>query len=102
MKNRVERIITLRVNGKEYELPIGTAQGQVPPQETLAHTLRDRLLLTGTKVACDEGACGCCTVIMNGEAVTSCMLFTCDCDGAEITTLEGLACLLYTSDAADE
>ena len=91
MKNRVERIITLRVNGKEYELPIGTAQGQVPPQETLAHTLRDRLLLTGTKVACDEGACGCCTVIMNGEAVTSCMLFTCDCDGAEITTIEGLA-----------
>ena len=76
MKNRVERIITLRVNGKEYELPIGTAQGQVPPQETLAHTLRDRLLLTGTKVACDEGACGCCTVIMNGEAVTSCMTFT--------------------------
>ena len=91
MKNRVERIITLRVNGKEYELPIGTAQGQVPPQETLAHTLRDRLLLTGTKVACDEGACGCCTVIMNGEAVTSCMLFTCDCDGADITTIEGLA-----------
>ena len=91
MKNRVERIITLRVNGKEYELPIGTAQGQVPPQETLAHTLRDRLLLTGTKVACDEGACGCCTVIMNGEAVTSCMLFTCDCHGADITTIEGLA-----------
>ena len=51
-----------------------SAQGQVPPQETLAHTLRDRLLLTGTKVACDEGACGCCTVIMNGKAVTSCNL----------------------------
>ena len=91
MKNRVERIITLRVNGREYEFPIGTAQGQIPPQETLAHTLRDRLQLTGTKIACDEGACGCCTVIMNGEAVTSCMTFTCDCDGADITTIEGLA-----------
>ena len=91
MKNRVERFITLRVNGKEYELSVGTGRGQVPPQETLANTLRDRLGLTGTKVACDEGACGCCTVIMNGEAVTSCMLFTCDCDGADITTIEGLA-----------
>ena len=91
MKNRVERFITLRVNGKEYELSVGTGRGQVPPQETLANTLRDRLGLTGTKVACDEGACGCCTVVMNGEAVTSCMLFTCDCDGADITTIEGLA-----------
>ena len=91
MKNRVERFITLRVNGKEYELSVGTGRGQVPPQETLANTLRDHLGLTGTKVACDEGACGCCTVVMNGEAVTSCMLFTCDCDGADITTIEGLA-----------
>lgn len=91
MKNRVERVITLRVNGRDYDFPIGTERGQVPPQETLAHTLRDRLQLTGTKIACDEGACGCCTVIKDGEAVTSCMIFTCDCDGADITTIEGLA-----------
>ena len=91
MKNRVERFITLRVNGKEYELSVGTGRGQVPPQETLANTLRDRLGLTGTKVACDEGACGCCTVIKDGDAVPSCMLLTADCDGAQITTLEGLA-----------
>lgn len=91
MEQRLERIITLTVNGRSHTLRVGNEQGQMPPQETLAHTLRDRLGLTGTKIGCDQGACGCCTVIMNGKAITSCMTFTCDCDGADITTIEGLA-----------
>ncbi len=82
--------ITLYVNGAEYVFSIGTCRDQVPPSETLSQTLRNRLDLTGVKEACNHGACGCCTVIMNGDAVTSCMLFTIECDGNHITTIEGL------------
>ena len=82
---------TLFINGMERTFSMGNHFGQVPCSETLLETLRDRLGLTAAKKPCDEGACGCCTVVMNGEAVTSCMLFTCDCDGADITTIEGLA-----------
>jgi carbon-monoxide dehydrogenase small subunit len=82
--------ITLHVNGKQYEFSIGNKFGQIPCSETLTQTLRERLGLTGTKKSCDEGACGCCTVIMDGDAVTSCMLLTVDCDGRHITTIEGL------------
>ena len=49
-----------------------------------------RLLLTGTKISCDDGACGCCTVIMNGKAIPSCTVLTIECDGADIRTIEGL------------
>ena len=83
--------ITLFVNGTQYDFSVGTRFGQIPPGETLSQTLRDRLGLTGTKEACGEGACGCCTVIMEGEAITSCMTLTADCDGKHITTIEGLA-----------
>lgn len=83
--------ISLCVNGTQYEFSIGVRFGQVPCSETLSQTLRNRLGLTGSKEACNEGACGCCTVIMDGKAVTSCMLLTVDCDGKEITTIEGLA-----------
>ena len=84
--------ITLTVNGKKYTFMTGpdNVEGVIPNSEVLVKTLRNRLNLTGTKDACEEGACGCCTVIMNGEAVTSCMILTVDCDGAEITTIEGL------------
>ena len=87
------KTISLTVNKKEYKLLVGddSVQGVIPNSEILVKTLRNRLHLTGTKDACEEGACGCCTVIMNGEAVTSCMILTADCDGAEITTIEGLA-----------
>lgn len=91
MKQVTQKLITLTVNGEHYELPVGPKPTDMPESETLAHTLRDRLGLTGLKLGCDQGACGCCTVIMNGEAVTCCMTFTCDCDGADITTIEGLA-----------
>lgn len=82
--------ITLTVNGLKYEFSIGSRFGQIPPSETLSQTLRKRLNLTGSKESCNEGACGCCTVIMDEDAVTSCMLLTVDCDGKSVTTIEGL------------
>lgn len=91
MKQRTQMIMTMTVNGLPYEITIGEGRTDMPQSETLARTLRDRLGLTGLKIGCDQGACGCCTVIMNGKAVTSCMTLTMDCDGASITTIEGLA-----------
>lgn len=86
-----EDCITLTINGKEYKFSIGDGYGQLCPSETLSVTLRERLNLTGTKESCGEGACGCCTVILNGDAVTSCTILTVECDGADILTIEGLA-----------
>ena len=82
--------IRLTVNGESYELEIGSRPDQVGPAHTLAHTLRETLGLTGTKVSCNHGACGCCTVLMDGKAVLSCMTLTVECGGREITTIEGL------------
>ena len=84
------RHIRLTVNDTSYELEIGQGQGKLDPSHTLAFTLRETLGLTGTKVSCDHGACGGCTVIMDGKAVLSCMLLTIECDGRRITTIEGL------------
>jgi carbon-monoxide dehydrogenase small subunit len=83
--------ISLTVNGQAYELNTGTEPDQVDPAHTLAYTLRETLGLTGTKVSCDHGACGCCTVLMNGKAVLSCMILTVECGGKRITTIEGLS-----------
>ena len=63
----------------------------VDPQMTLLHFLLDELKLFGTKEACGEGECGACTVIMNGKAVTSCIILAIEAEGAQITTVEGLA-----------
>jgi aerobic-type carbon monoxide dehydrogenase small subunit (CoxS/CutS family) len=82
--------IHLTVNGQPYELEIGNKPNEMNPSHTLAHTLRETLGLTGTKVSCDNGACGCCTVLMDNKAVLSCMMLTVECDGKEITTIEGL------------
>ena len=82
--------ITLTVNGIIHSLPVGEGAHEVSCSHTLAQTLRDRLGLTGTKISCDHGACGCCTVLMDGKAVLSCMLLTLECEGKEITTIEGL------------
>jgi carbon-monoxide dehydrogenase small subunit len=82
--------IHLTVNGKPHELEIGKESNQVDPAHTLAHTLRETLGLTGTKISCDHGACGCCTVLMDGKAIVSCMTLTVECDGKRITTIEGL------------
>ena len=82
--------ISLTVNGRLYELEVGGKPGEIAPSHTLAHTLRETLRLTGTKISCDRGGCGACTVIMDGEAVLSCITLTVDCDGKNITTIEGL------------
>lgn len=82
--------ISIRINGVLRRFIVGEEEGCVRPEETLLQTLRDRLNLTGTKEGCNHGACGNCTVIMNGDAVASCMLLTVDCDGADVKTIEGL------------
>ena len=88
--NRMERI-SIVVNGQTFELEVGDGPDQVNATHTLAHTIRETLGLTGTKVSCDHGACGACTVIMDGKAVPSCMLLTIECGGKDITTIEGLS-----------
>ena len=86
-----ERIVRFRVNGRPRALKVGQGLSEVDPSHTLAHTLRETLGLTGTKVGCDQGSCGACTVLMDGEPVLSCMTLTIECGGREITTIEGLA-----------
>jgi carbon-monoxide dehydrogenase small subunit len=66
-------------------------QGEVEARLLLVYWLRDELGLTGTHVGCDTTNCGACTVHMNGEAVKSCTILTAQADGAEVTTIEGLA-----------
>lgn len=82
--------IRLNVNGKDYALAIGDTIGAVAQSDTLAHTLRETLGLTGTKIGCDQGSCGSCTVIMDGKPILSCMTLTIECDGAQVATIEGL------------
>jgi carbon-monoxide dehydrogenase small subunit len=89
-KSRKTNSIHLIVNGKDYALKVGGNPDQVDPAHTLSHTLRETLGLTGTKISCDHGACGACTVIMDGKAVLSCMTLTVECDGKKITTIEGM------------
>ena len=76
--------ITLTVNG-------ATRTNQVEPRLLLADYLRSVLDLTGTHVGCDTSNCGACTVSLNGDAVKSCTVFAVQADGADVTTLEGLA-----------
>lgn len=96
--NSNDKLITLIVNGKKYHLRFGedidpweSSAYDVYPWDTLVYTLREKLGLTGTKVACDSGACGSCTVLLNGRPILSCSTLTADCDGQEIVTIEGLA-----------
>ena len=79
--------ISFSVNGNPFELTVGK---DVNTGHTLAHTLRETLGLTGTKIACDHGGCGSCTVLIDGEPTSSCMTLTVECDGKNITTIEGL------------
>jgi len=79
--------IRLRVNRSWHELIVGR---DLEPSTTLASLLKERLGLTGLKIACDEGACGACTVMMDGRAVLSCMTLAIEADGHEIVTIEGL------------
>jgi aerobic-type carbon monoxide dehydrogenase small subunit (CoxS/CutS family) len=76
--------IRITINGQKYKF-------QVEPDWTLYHLVHDRLGLTGTKLMCDRGACGSCTVIMNGRPILSCMTLAVECDGQQIETVEGIA-----------
>src|SRR5438067_6721029 len=76
--------VTLRVNGETHRLTL-------EPRVTLLEALRENLALTGTKKGCDHGQCGACTVLVNGQRINSCLAFAAMHDGADITTVEGLA-----------
>ena len=89
-RKRKQQTLSLIVNGHSHKLLLGGGAGEVAPSHTLAHTLRETLGLTGTKVSCDHGACGSCTVLIDGEPRLSCMTLTVECDGQAITTIEGL------------
>lgn len=73
----------LRVNGRTFDEPIA-------PHHTLLDVLRDVFRLTGTKECCAEGECGACTVLIDGQAVCSCLVLAVEVEGREITTIEGL------------
>jgi aerobic carbon-monoxide dehydrogenase small subunit len=80
----MKKLIKLLVNGAEQEVSI-------EPRQTLLDTLRYNLGLTGTKEGCGKGNCGACTVLVDGQPVNSCLVFTIEMEGKEITTIEGLA-----------
>ncbi|MBI4634882.1 MAG: (2Fe-2S)-binding protein [Candidatus Rokubacteria bacterium] len=80
----MSRTIRVRVNGREHER-------LVEVRETLADFLREDLDLTGTHVGCEHGVCGACTVLLDGQPVRSCLLLAVQVDGADLTTVEGLA-----------
>jgi len=75
--------VELTVNGEKHKLKVGS-------QERLLDTIREQLKLTGTKEGCSVGECGACTVIVDDQAVNSCMVLTAQVDGSEIITVEGL------------
>ena len=78
------RTITLKVNGVQRT-------GAAEPRRLLADFLREDLSLTGTHVGCEHGVCGACTVVIDGEAVRSCLMLAVQADGADLLTVEGLA-----------
>jgi aerobic-type carbon monoxide dehydrogenase small subunit (CoxS/CutS family) len=76
-------LVNLEVNGRAEQL-------RVEPRVVLSDVLRDELGLTGTHVGCEHGVCGACTVLLDGSAVRSCLVFAVQTDGARVTTIEGL------------
>ncbi len=80
----MKRVLELKINGDIHEV-------LVAPNNTLLEVLRDKLGLMGTKRGCDLGACGACTVLINGEAFLACVMLAVDAGGKEIMTIEGLA-----------
>ena len=78
------RRIAVTVNGE-------TREAEVEPRQLLVYFLREQLGLTGTNVGCDTSSCGACTVLLDGESVKSCTVLAVQADGAQVTTIEGLA-----------
>lgn len=83
MTGNPERHVTLRVNGTQHSLSLD-------PRTTLLDALRERLALTGTKKGCDMGACGACTVFVDGRRVVACLTLAVMAEGKAITTIEGI------------
>jgi carbon-monoxide dehydrogenase small subunit len=81
---KMKKQIKLKVNGQEAEI-------LVEPRDTLLDVLRYNLGLTGTKEGCGNGNCGSCTVLLDGKAIDSCLMFAIEAEGYEISTIEGLA-----------
>jgi carbon-monoxide dehydrogenase small subunit len=77
------RMIYMRINGQDREI-------EVRPNELLVDVLRERLGLTGTKIGCEAGECGACTVLINGKPTLSCLTLAIECEGKEILTIEGI------------
>jgi xanthine dehydrogenase YagT iron-sulfur-binding subunit len=85
MSDRTPEVaVAMRINGVEREL-------RLDARVTLLDALRDVLGLTGTKKGCDQGACGACTVLVHGKRVLSCLKLAAQCDGEDVTTIEGLS-----------
>lgn len=79
-----KQVVSFKVNGKPVDV-------LVDPRELLVHTLREKLQLTGTHIGCESTHCGVCTVDINGQSIKSCTFLTVQADGADVTTVEGLA-----------
>jgi carbon-monoxide dehydrogenase small subunit len=79
-----KQVVSFKVNGKPVDV-------LVDPRELLVHTLREKLQLTGTHIGCESTHCGVCTVDINGQSIKSCTFLTVQADGAEVSTVEGLA-----------
>lgn len=82
-RHQGKQLLSLNVNGKTVRLLID-------PSMTLVELLRDELKLTGTKLVCNRGQCGACTVLLDGRAIYSCQMLAMDADGKKVTTVEGL------------
>ena len=78
-----EHDVTMTVNGERH-------RGRIEPRKTLADFLREDCALTGTHLGCEHGVCGACTVIVDGVAVRSCLMFAIQAEGSEVTTIEGI------------
>ena len=77
------KTVALRVNESRHTLEVGV-------NETLIEVLRERLDLTGAKIGCNQGECGACTVLIDGEAILSCLTLAVECEGKQVLTIEGL------------
>jgi len=86
-----KRVVSATINGTQTEF-------LCEPRQTLLEVLRDTLDMTGTKEGCSNGNCGACTVLMNGRPVTSCLVLAVEADGAELKTIEGVACGSHLDD----
>ena len=89
-----KRVVTTTINGDTHEF-------LCKPQQTLLEALRDVLGLTGTKEGCSNGNCGACTVQMNGRPVDSCLVLAVEAEGADLKTIEGVACGNHLDEVQD-